>query len=295
MDASGSRRSGIALVALSAVFWSTAGLFVRMASVDTWTMVAWRSAFAFLVLGGVAVIQRRGKAMRNLAGFGVPEAVGVAVAVVSTISYVTALRLTTVANVMTVYAALPFIAGGIAFVWLGERVSVRFLCAGTIALAGVAVMAGAVATSRDLLGVLAALVMTSGFATQLVHTKRHPTLDTSVLVAVAALVCIPISLPFVQGGMPAPPQLLACALYGVLTTSMAYILSLKGARLISSGEAGLVSMLDVVLGPFWVWLFYAERPTAVAAVSGLIVLASVVWYLATARTVVQPELAATGT
>ncbi len=36
---------------------------------------------------------------------------------------------------------------------------------------------------------------------------------------------------------------------------LAYILALKGGRLVSSGEAGLISMLDVVLGPLWVWLF----------------------------------------
>ena len=288
-----SRRAGIGLVALSAVLWSTAGLFVRMANVDTWTMVAWRSAFAFLVLGTVTIIQQRGMVLRRLSSFGIPEAVTVAVTVISTVSYVVALRLTTVANVMTVYAALPFIAGGVAFVWAGERVTRRFLAAGAVALVGVAMMAGAVATSHDLLGILAALVMTSGFATQLVHTKRHPALDMSALIAVAALVCIPISLPLMQGGIPAPPELLACALYGVLTTGLAYILALKGGRLISSGEAGLISMLDVVLGPFWVWLFYAERPTGVAAMSGLVVLAAVIWYLATTNTAVQPGLAAT--
>ena len=42
-------------------------------------------------------------------------------------------------------------------------------------------------------------------------------------------------------------------------------------------------MLDVVLGPLWVWLFYAERPTGTVLVCGLIVLASVLWYLATNR------------
>ena len=277
------RRTGIILVAVSAILWSTAGLFVRMATLDTWTIVGWRSVFSFLTLGVVVVVQKRGDVFRSLAAFGLPEVVTVVVTVVSTISYVVALRLTTVANVMTVYAALPFLATGLAFVWLGERVTARFLVAGTIALSGIVVMAGAVATSRDLLGIFAALVMTSGFATQLVHTKRHPRLDMTLLIAVAAAVCVPISIPVMQGAVPAPTQLLACAAYGVLTTGLAYILALKGGRLIPSGEAGLISMLDVVLGPFWVWLFYAERPTATVLVSGLVVLASVLWYLATAK------------
>ena len=62
--------------------------------------------------------------------------------VISTISYVVALRLTTVANVMIVYAALPFVATAIAFIWLRERVTARFLVASTIALTGIVIMAG---------------------------------------------------------------------------------------------------------------------------------------------------------
>ena len=281
MDQAHSRRSGIILVVLSAVLWSTAGLFVRMADLDTWTIVAWRSVFSFLTLGAIVVVRQRGALVRRIAAFRLPETITIVVAVASTISYVLALRLTTVANVMTVYAALPFIATGLAYVWLGERVTTRFIIAGTVSLGGIVVMAGAVTTSRDLIGILAALVMTSGFATQLVHSKRHPSMDATVLIALAAAVCVPVSAPFMQGGVPAPTQLLACALYGVLTTGLAYILALKGGRLISSGEAGLISMLDVVLGPLWVWLFYAERPTGTVLVCGLIVLASVLWYLAT--------------
>ncbi len=288
MDHARSRRSGIALVAGSAVLWSTAGLFVRMADLDTWSLVAWRSVFSFVTLGTVVLIQARGRLAGSLAGFGLAEGMAVAITAVSSIAYVVALQMTTVANVMTVYAALPFLATGIAYVWLRERVTTRFVIAGAIALGGVAVMAGAVATSRDLLGVLAALVMTSGFALQLVHTKRHPSLSLTVPIALAAALCVPIAFTFAPGSMPTPMQLLACALYGVVTTGLAYILVLKGGRLVSSGEAGLISMLDVVLGPFWVWLFYAERPTTIALISGSAVLASVVWYLSTAR---QPAAA----
>ena len=261
------------------MLWSTAGLFVRMADLDTWTLVAWRSVFSFLMLGALVGLQERGRFLRTFGELGLPEAVAVAVTVVSTISYVMALRLTTVAIVMTVYAALPFMATTLAYVWLRERVTTRFMMAGTIAFGAIIVMAGAAATSRDLLGILAALVMTAGFATQLVHTKRYPSLHTAMVIALAAIVCVPVSVPFMQTGIPGPKPLLACALYGVLTTGLAYVLVLKGGRLISSGEAGLISMLDVVLGPLWVWLFYAERPAPLVIFSSLAVLGSVIWYL----------------
>ena len=285
MDLVRRRRSGVLLVAVSAVLWSTAGLFVRMADLDAWTIVAWRSVFSFLTLGGIAVARNRHDLVRSVSGFGLPGLVSIVVTVISTISYVVALRLTTVANVMTVYAALPFIATAIAFFWLRERVTTRFLVAGTLALAGIGISTGAVATLRDVMGIFAAFVMTSTFAVQLVHTKRHPSLDMTTLSALAGGVCVLVSVPFMQAGIPSPTQLLACALYGILTTGLAYVLVLEGGRLISSGEAGLISLLDVVLGPLWVWILCAERPAATVLASGLMVLGSVAWYLWSRRRV----------
>jgi drug/metabolite transporter (DMT)-like permease len=284
MDRLRSRQMGVILVAVSAVLWSTAGLFVRMADLDTWTIVAWRSLFSFLALGGIAVMQNRQQLRRVVMGQGLPGVFAVCVSVVSTISYVLALRLTTVANVMIIYAALPFIATAIAYLWLREHVTVRFLIAGAIAIAGILIMANAATTLRDVAGLAAAFAMTAGFATQLVHSKRHPSLDMTIIIALTAGVCALVTIPFMQTGIPAPRQLLACALFGILTTGLAYVLVLKGGRLITSGEAGFISMLDVILGPLWVWLFFGERPTQTVIGGGVIVLGAVVWYLATDRT-----------
>ncbi|MBB2200740.1 DMT family transporter [Gluconacetobacter tumulisoli] len=277
------RRHGVALVALSAVLWSTAGLFVRMAALDSWTIVAWRSLFTVLTLGAIAVVRHRVTPARRVIRLGWTELTAIALSVVSSISYIVALDITTVANVMTVYAALPFIATGIAFLWLHERVTKRFLVAGAVALGGIVLMAGAAATARDLLGIGAAVVMTAGFATQLVHAKRHPAMDTTVMSALAAAGCLLVAAPLAQPTLPTPAQLVACALFGIVTTGLAYVLVLAGGRLISSGEAGFISMLDVVLGPLWVWIFYAERPGGTVLAGGGIVLASVAWYLATHR------------
>ncbi len=74
---------------------------------------------------------------------GRPGLAAVPLAVVSMCGYVIALKLTTVANVMIVYATVPFVAAGIAFFWTGERARSRVLLASTLALAGIVVMAGA--------------------------------------------------------------------------------------------------------------------------------------------------------
>ena len=52
-----------------------------------------------------------------------------------------------------------------------------------------------------------------------------------------------------------------------------------GAPLIPVVEAALLSMLEPILGPFWVWLALGERPSQGAILGGLIVLAALAAHL----------------
>jgi drug/metabolite transporter (DMT)-like permease len=274
-----SRTYGFLLVTMSAILWSTAGPLVRMANLESWTLIGWRSLFSFLTLLAVAAYEHRKNLPKAVAGMGSSGLVAVAISVLSTISYVFALNLTTVANVMIVYAVLPFVAALISYFWIDERVTGRLLGAGFVAFAGIAIMAGAAASSNDILGIIAAFIMTATFASQIVHTKVHPNLDLNVAMALAAGTCGLIALPFMEPGIPAPTALLACALYGSLTTGIAYVLALNGGRYITAGESGFIQMLDVVLGPLLVWYFFTEQPGVTVLIGGAIVLTAVVWYL----------------
>lgn len=274
------RYTGIYLVAASAVLWSTAGLFVRMADMDVWSMVAWRSAFTFLTLGAFLLLRNKIIRQRSSMSFGLPGVAACLVSAIAAITYIASLRWTTVANVMTIYATLPFVVTGIAFVCLRDRVTHRFVIAGCAAFVGVFISVGAAVSQKDMLGIFAAFIMTTGCATQIVIAKRFPDMDTTLMTALGALTCLCIALPLMQFAIPAPTQIIACALYGVLTTALGYILLLQGSRRINSGEAGLLSMLDVILGPVWVWLFYNEEMSPLVLTGGAIVLSAVAWYLA---------------
>lgn len=272
------RRLGIALVLVSAVMWSTAGLFVRMAELDIWSIVGWRSLFTALVLYGWSVL--RPKPAGERLEFGLPGVISTLNGAVAAAGYVIALSWTTVANVMTVYATLPFLAGLIGYVWLGERLSRPFLIAGLVAFAGVCVMVGAGFGPRDVMGVAVAMLMTACFAMQLVIARRYPRLDTTRMIVLAAVLCLLVALPNMPMTIPSAKSLLACALYGIISTGIGYILVLIGGRLIGPGEAAFLSLIDVVLGPVWVWLVFGETVSPTTFVGGGAVLLAVVWYLA---------------
>ena len=121
--------------------------------------------------------------------------------------------------------------------------------------------------------------MTLTFAVVLVMARRYPTLAMAPINALGASLCAVICWPLVSGAVPSPSELLILAVFGTTTTGLAYLLFLTGGRHIPSGEAGLIGLLDVVLGPFWVWLAFGEEPGMPAMVGGAMVLAALLWYL----------------
>ena len=273
------RRAGVCLVAASAFCWSLAGVFERAADVGSATLIFWSSIAAFVGLGLASVVQSNTGIVRKLANFGKPELLYIAAATLTTMSCVIALRHTTVANIMVIYASLPFVATAVAYLWLSERVSRKFVIAGLGAVTGAVLTATAAASQNDGIGTLAAFVMTASYACQLVLVKRYPNLDILLVSAISAAVSAMAAAPFVAQWSLGGWELAASSMYGLVSFGLGTVLALAGGRLIKSGEVGFISMLDVVLSPVWVWIIFNEQPPLFSVIGGMIVLGSVAWYL----------------
>ena len=72
------------------------------------------------------------------------------------------------------------------------------------------------------------------------------------------------------------PEVLWLALFGAGQIGLGLILLTIGARLIPAAQVALISLLEVVLGPLWVWLAVGERPSLPTVIGGAIVVAAVV-------------------
>ena len=142
MGQSRGRAYGISLVTAATILWSTGGLFVRILHLDLWTLQAWRALFSAASLFALIIIDKRRETLRTIRSIGWPGLAAVPVTAVSMVCFVAALKLTTVANVLIVYATVPFVAAAVAFLWSGETIGRRTLIASTAALCGIAVMVG---------------------------------------------------------------------------------------------------------------------------------------------------------
>jgi drug/metabolite transporter (DMT)-like permease len=89
-----------------------------------------------------------------------------------------------------------------------------------------------------------------------------------VLVFVAAF-------PFAEPGSADTRDVFLIALLGVCQMGLGLAFLTIGARLISAAEVALITLLEIVLGPAWVWIVSSERPSTTTLVGGAVVVAAV--------------------
>ena len=275
LDLTAARR-GRVYVALAAVAWSTAGVLQRALTLDTPTQLAGRAVFAVVGLLVYVAVTERGDLRRGFRAIG-RDGLGIAVLMaVSSASFITALNHTTVANVLFLQALAPIIAAGLAFVVLREHVTRRTLIAIVVALAGVAVMVGGPGRP-GLVGGGLAFLMSLSFAATLVLARRarHVSMAPATWLSQAlVLVCFA---PFADPGAVGGQDLGLLCLLGFGQMALGLIFLTLGAQLIAAAEVALISLLEIVLGPLWVWLSRSERPGVATIVGGFVVLGAVIY------------------
>jgi drug/metabolite transporter (DMT)-like permease len=266
-------RRGQLFVALAAVAWSTAGVLQRELHIGLGTQVAGRAFFAFLalavfVLAGhrrelVVSVRRSGWAMLG---------VGVSTAIASA-SFIIALNYTSVAHVLFLQASSPILAALLGRIILGEAVSTRAWVAMLVALAGVGVMVGAPGGGSlvNLLSVLMAL----SFAVSIILTRSHRHISMAPAACLAQVLILVFAVPFAHPGSVDGRNLVLLILLGAGQIGLGLALLSIGARLIPAAEIATITLLEVVLGPLWVWMAVSERPSTATLIGGAIVVAGV--------------------
>jgi drug/metabolite transporter (DMT)-like permease len=274
-EEAGRRRRGQIYVALAAVAWSTAGVLQRQLTLDTSTQVFGRAAFAGAALLGYVAIVERGQVLRGFKSVG---GAGIAVALCVAIAsgcFIGALNHASVARVLFILAVAPVLAALLAWATLGEPISRRTALAMVLALSGVAVMFGAPGEA-SLTGDGLAFVAALAFSVMIVITRWRHEVSMAPATCLSQAILVAAFLPFARPGEISGDDLAWLAALGIGQIGLGFALLTVGARLIPAAQVGLITLLEVVLGPVWVWLALDERPGTLTLVGGTIVIAAIV-------------------
>lgn len=268
-------RLGVLLMLASAVAFSSAGFFTRLIALDAPALLFWRGIFSGLTIAAFVAWQRRGAWRATLRAMGWPGVGLAALGSVAMITFVWSLRLSSVAEVSIIYATIPLATAALARLLLGERAGPAMLVACLVSLGGMAVMMTGGQARAHLWGDLFAVLMTLATALFMVVLRWRRATPTEPAMAAAALATAVVVAPWAHA-LAAPVAAVAwTALFGAFQNGLGLILMVLGSRHVTAAETALYGALDGPLAPLWVWLAFAETPSAATVAGGALVMLAV--------------------
>jgi len=269
-------RSRLAVFAAAALF-STGGAAIKGTSLTAFQVAGFRSAVAALTLALLLPGARRGFSRAVL-----PSAFAYAGTLVC---FVVATKWTTSAAAIFLQSTAPVWVLVLAPLVADEPSRPRDLRYVGLAAAGlllVFVGSGEVTATapRPALGNASAVASGLFYAVLMLSLRRlardtsggDRSLPATVLGnAFAFALCLPLALPVATWS---GRDLLAIFYLGAIQIGFAYWLFTRALRVLPALEVSLLVLLEPVLNPLWTWLLLGERPSRLASIGGVVMLAA---------------------
>jgi drug/metabolite transporter (DMT)-like permease len=254
------------------VLWSSAGVVTRhIQQAQPFEQVFWRSLFAFAFIFVVLGVQKTNpwKAVRAT---GLPGLVSGLMWAIMFTAFLFALSLTTTANALVVMSVSPLLTALFAKLFLKDPVPVRTLVAASAAAAGIAWMFSSDLSAHYAGMAIAFLIPVAAAINVVVLRASAAKLDLVPAVmlggALSCLIALPFAVPFSSTGR----DIALLAFLGITQLGLPCMLLVLASRALLAPEIALLGLLEVVLGPLWVWLGAGEVPPQSTLLGGLVVL-----------------------
>ena len=274
---------GILFVFSAALLWSTGGLFIKLISFNAMQLSFFRCSIAALTF---AVLFR--KQILYFNKFSLINSIFYAIVL---ISFVIATKTTTAANAIFLQATAPIYV--LIFEPIFNKTKYEKINVITVAVCVIGMFlffVGEIEPSH-FEGNLVALISGITFAAFFLGMKKNePIYQHSSIFwgnIIVAVICLPFlfALEFISSS-----DLLMVSFLGVFQIAFAYAFFSAGLKRIYAVEASIISMIEPVLNPVWVFIGYGEIPSITAIIGGAIILTSItVRTLITGRSTIRTK------
>ncbi len=272
---------GLLFVFMAGVLWSTVGLGIRLIQeANVWQILFYRSISLSTFLFFVILIRSRENPLKLVVRAGAPAVVAGLSLMAAYSGGIYAIQSTSVANAMLLFASAPFFAAVLGSYVLKERVSAVTWVSIGVAIFGITVMVSDLTGGPEWSGSLAALGSAIGFSIFTVSLRwgksndMLPAVFLSGLfsIIITATICINLALPLVLS----VNDISISFGMGVFQVGAGLVFYTLGSKTLPAAELTLLSLAEVLLGPFWVWLFLGEMASSATALGGAILLFAIV-------------------
>ncbi len=269
----GSALLGVLFAVCAAAAFSTAGVIVRRVDLSGWDLSFWRSALVVAAMLPLLVWQRR-RIWIDVRNAGPALLLSALMLAGSIVAFILALGLAPVANVLIMFGATPFITALAARLFLGEPLHRHTLLAMAAAVVGLALSVAGSLQASALAGMALASIVVLCMSCNYVVVRHRRDIGMTPAIWLASVIAALVTLPFSHPGTVMWSQVPWLLVLGPGQLAGGLLLYMAALKRIPAGRAALLGLLELVLGPIWVWLFDGEKPDDLTLIGGSIVIAA---------------------
>jgi drug/metabolite transporter (DMT)-like permease len=264
-----STRTALGFLLLTALLWSSSGLFFKLVSWHPMSIFGGRALIASIVF----LVYLRGVRFRWTR----MQAAGAAGYAASQFLFIFANKLTTAANAIFLQYTAPVYVMLLGFWILGERPRRADWVTTGVILAGLLLFFGDGLSLRGVYGNVAAILSGVSFALMMVCMRAEKAGDPAQVVQLGSFASAIIGVPWLFQEHWTPADTGIILYLGLFQISLSFILYSRAIRRVSALESVLVLTLEPVLNPVWVLLVLGEMPGPMAVLGGAIVIGAILF------------------
>jgi len=253
---------------MAALLWSLAGVLIKGLEWPALAVAGGRGVIAALFLMAVT---------RGLKFTWSPVQVGAAVAYAAcTVTFVMANKLTTAANAILLQYTAPIWVALLGAWLLRERPTRADWLAIVATFGGMGLFFANELRWISVLGNFIGVLSGMSFAVMAILMRKQKDGSAVESIILGNLLAFVIGLPAIATAPALAAQgWLLLLVLGVVQLGLSYRFYAKAIRHVTALEAVLIPVIEPILNPLWVLLFFGERPGVLALVGGVIVLSGV--------------------
>jgi drug/metabolite transporter (DMT)-like permease len=256
------------------ILWSLGGLGVRAVSVNSWTIIFTRSISMSVTVSILCLFLYKKNFFNEFKNLGFSGFIISFFLGATTFFYILSLSKTTVANALLVQGTAPIWAAIFATIILKEKFKIPIWITIFSAFVGMLILVFNKDLKIHLLGDFYALLTAFGLASQILLVRNNPHINLIPATVIGGLLAAFFSLFFKPSFNASFHDTIILIGLGAFQIGLGYILFYRGSRYLPTSLTGLITLLETILGPIWVYLVFKEKLNPNSLIGGSIILLS---------------------
>ena len=267
---------GLALTSLGVFIMSLESLFIKFTTISPFLFSFYIGIFMFISMISTFLFKEKA-VLKKALNTNLPMMIVCAILMgTSNIFFITAVKTTTVANVVIIFSTAALFSALFAYLFYKEKITKNIIIASFFMFVGLFIIFNDKLEIGSIEGNIYALFCTALFATSYVLLSRYKDMNRIILTAFSGLALSIIAFFFCDELAIDFKTLTVVMIMGLLISPISRVLLGTGAKYIRASEVSLLMIIETIMAPIWVWIFLNEVPSSYTFIGGSIIIATLI-------------------